>query len=217
VSAWNHQAGCKQSKYESVNSISSLLRIFAAVKSAHAFTTKSRSHRKMKLNNVQYSQEPDGVLCDVPPILDLDERQAVNGNDMKPTCGAKSTRKIDWIIAYMAQHLDQSLEVAALASQVNLSLPYFYTLFKRQTGRTPINFFNQMRIQRACELLESSSSSVKEVAMTLGYKDPLYFSRVFRSVTNVPPSQYRVTQPRFILDPRGRSLSINVQSENLVE
>jgi len=46
-------------------------------------------------------------------------------------------------------------------------------------------------MRQASELLETTSASVKEVAAALGYDDPFYFSRVFKSVHKVPPSRYR--------------------------
>ena len=100
-------------------------------------------------------------------------------------------RKIERTIAYMKEHLDQPLQAAALASRANVSLSHYFALFKRLTGSTPIDFFIHLRIERAREMLEATSLTVKEVAAALGYDDPFYFSRVFKSINGLAPTDYR--------------------------
>lgn len=94
-------------------------------------------------------------------------------------------------ITYMAQHLNQPLQVSALAAQANVSPSHYFALFKRQTGTPPIDFFIRLRMKHARELLDSTSSSVKEIAAALGYHDPFYFSRVFKSIHRVAPTEHR--------------------------
>jgi AraC-like DNA-binding protein len=110
-------------------------------------------------------------------------------------------RKIDQTIAYMQQHLDKPLHVAALAALANVSPSYYTLLFKRQTGSAPMNYFIRLRMQHAQHLLEATPYSVKEVAAALGYDDPLYFSRIFKSVSRVAPTQYRLQRRREKIQP----------------
>jgi AraC-like DNA-binding protein len=92
----------------------------------------------------------------------------------------------------MLRHLDESLQVATLAARANISPSHFFALFKRQIGCAPIDYFIRLRMQHACRLLDETVMSVKEVAATLGYEDPFYFSRIFKSVNRVAPSEYRL-------------------------
>ncbi len=110
---------------------------------------------------------------------------------------ADAAQKIRQSIAYMGEHLDQPLQVAALAAKANISQSHYFALFKRHIGSTPIEYFTHLRMQRACHLLGTTTMSVKGVAAALGYDDPFYFSRVFRSVQGVAPSDYRLAQNRF--------------------
>ena len=110
------------------------------------------------------------------------------------SCESEVIRRIEQSIAYMMQHVDEPLQVATLAAQANISQSHYFTLFKRQTGCAPMDYFTRLRMQCACRLLEATSSSVKEIADTLGYGDPFYFSRVFKSVNHLPPSEYRIRQ-----------------------
>jgi transcriptional regulator GlxA family with amidase domain len=103
----------------------------------------------------------------------------------------EADRKIEQSIAYMKQHLDAPLHVGTLAALVSISPSHYFALFKRRTGTAPIDYFIRLRMQQACHLLDATSMSVKEVAATLGYEDPYYFSRMFKSVNEMAPSDYR--------------------------
>ncbi len=64
----------------------------------------------------------------------------------------------------------------APAAKANISQSHYFALFKRHIGSTPIDYFTQLRMQRACHLLGTTTMSVKGVAAALGYDDPFYFS-----------------------------------------
>jgi AraC-like DNA-binding protein len=74
---------------------------------------------------------------------------------------------------------------------VNISLSHFFYLFKHHVGSTPMDYFIRLRLRRACRLLEETELSVKAIAYTLGYDDPFYFSRIFKSFNRIAPSEYR--------------------------
>ena len=105
-----------------------------------------------------------------------------------------ASEKIEESIAYMMQNVNRPLQVSTLASLVNISPSHYFALFKRHTGRAPMDYFTRLRMEKARCLLDTTSSSVKEVAAALGYDDPFYFSRVFKSVNQLAPSNYRMKQ-----------------------
>ncbi len=104
---------------------------------------------------------------------------------------SEMVRKIEQTVAYMLRHLNEPLQVATLAAQVNISPSRFFAVFKNQMGHTPIDYFIRLRMEYARHLLDVTMLSVKEIAATLGYDDPFYFSRVFKSVNRTSPSGYR--------------------------
>ena len=104
---------------------------------------------------------------------------------------SEADRKIRQTIAYMVEHLNRPVQVASLAALANISPSHFFALFKQQTGCAPIDFFIRLRMQHACELLDGTALNVKEVAAELGYDDPFYFSRTFKAVNRVAPTDYR--------------------------
>ncbi|HMP81577.1 MAG TPA: AraC family transcriptional regulator [Verrucomicrobiota bacterium] len=114
-----------------------------------------------------------------------------NGSETVDNSETDVADRVARSIAYMSRHLNQPLQVSVLAAQANVSASHYFALFKRCTGCAPIDYFTRMRIQRACELIETTELSVKAVATELGYDDPFYFSRVFKSVTGIAPSDFR--------------------------
>jgi len=108
--------------------------------------------------------------------------------------GLDTSAKIVDSIAYMTQNLNRPLQVSTLAALVNISPSHYFALFKRHTGRAPMDYFTRLRMEQARRLLDTTEASVKEVAATLGYDDPFYFSRVFKSVNQLAPSNYRIRQ-----------------------
>lgn len=104
---------------------------------------------------------------------------------------AENIRRIERSIQFMKQHLNQSLQASDLAAVANISTSHFFVLFKRVTGSAPIDYFIRLRMKQARGLLQGTSLQVKEIAGELGYCDPLYFSKLFKSVIGVTPTDYR--------------------------
>ncbi|MBI5384332.1 MAG: AraC family transcriptional regulator [Verrucomicrobia bacterium] len=102
-------------------------------------------------------------------------------------------QRIAQSIDYMKQHLAQPLRVSALAAMAHLSPSHYSALFRAQTGYSPIDYLIRLRMHLACQLLDTTALSVKDIAARLGYDDQLYFSRVFKAVNEVAPSDYRQT------------------------
>jgi AraC-like DNA-binding protein len=144
--------------------------------------------------------EPGALSLPLPQFPER-EREAGQSNVSRLTFltrprnrEAVTAGKIDQSITYMTQHLNQPLQVSTLAAMVNISPSHYFALFKRRTGRAPMDYFTRLRMEQARRLLDTTTSSVKEVAAALGYDDPFYFSRVFKSVNQLAPSNYRIKQ-----------------------
>lgn len=91
-------------------------------------------------------------------------------------------------IHYMRQRLDRSVALPELARVAHLSVTHFSRVFKHRTGHSPIEYFIHLKVQAACQELVTTDHPVKTIALDLGYEDSAYFSRVFPTVMETPPT-----------------------------
>lgn len=94
-------------------------------------------------------------------------------------------------IQLMQANLSRALTVDALAQSAHLSVSFFSRRFRQDTGYAPIEYFNHLRIQKACQLLHFSRLRINEVAAQIGIDDPFYFSRLFKKQMGISPAEYR--------------------------
>jgi transcriptional regulator GlxA family with amidase domain len=114
----------------------------------------------------------------------------------------EASQRIAASIEFMKRNLGRAMDVPELSEQAKLSTSHYSALFKRQTGRSPAEYFTRLRMQAAAELLEETTRSVKDIAKQLGYRDPLYFSRVFAGVHGMAPTEYRSRHRHFEIRPK---------------
>lgn len=103
----------------------------------------------------------------------------------------KSKAYFNKAVLYMQQKLEMSLSLQELASNIGLSRQHLNHIFRINAGITPIDYYLRLKMQRACQLLDLTDQSIKEVCATIGIDDPFYFSRLFKKIIGQSPSQYR--------------------------
>lgn len=108
---------------------------------------------------------------------------------------------IDRSIAFMRDNLHRLLTLKELAGQSLISPSHYSALFKKKTGYPPLEYFNHIKIQKACQYLKFTTSNIKEISYKLGISDPYYFSRLFSNVMGQPPMEFRNRQ-KFIENTR---------------
>ena len=104
----------------------------------------------------------------------------------------KSEKRINAACRKIYDNLKEPPTAANLAEECYLSLSRFLHLFKEVTGRSYTEFVAFIRMEKAKEMLAYTDVSVRDIACTLGYGDQNYFSRHFKMIEGISPTQYRV-------------------------
>jgi AraC-like DNA-binding protein len=86
---------------------------------------------------------------------------------------------------------DERIDFDQLARHLGLSLSGFRKQFRKATGLPPGQYLQQIRINKACELLRQTELPIGEISTRLGFESIFYFSRIFRAKTGLSPSDYR--------------------------
>lgn len=95
------------------------------------------------------------------------------------------------IIKYMYSHIGENLTLEQICMEFELSKSYVNSIFLKCTQHAPMEFFINLKIREACNLLRCTDLYVYEIAQRLGYKDQYYFSRLFKKVVGISPREYR--------------------------
>jgi len=94
--------------------------------------------------------------------------------------------------SYIDSHInDPDLQMRSVAKEFNLSPGHFSTIFHQEIGQTFRDYLSKAKINRAKELLSTTNLQCSEVALQCGFKDPHYFSYVFKKKTGLTPQQFR--------------------------
>lgn len=94
------------------------------------------------------------------------------------------------------QNLAAPLKLELVAQRVGLSPVYFSAVFKKETGIGFSDYINQCRIAQAKQLLAETGLKILAISSAVGFSSPRYFSRVFRELVGVRPSEYRIAVQR---------------------
>ena len=92
---------------------------------------------------------------------------------------------------YIKANYSKPITLEDISREINVSPQYFSKLFKEETGENFIDYLTGIRIKIAKDLLEKSEMSIKEICYNIGYSDPNYFSRIFKKVVGVAPTEYK--------------------------
>jgi AraC-like DNA-binding protein len=122
----------------------------------------------------------------------IGEIQTCIGNlDLLLRKHAKQIVLLNQSINYMFMHYNEAITVEDAARVSNYSTSRYQYLFKKYMLVTPTQFLTNLRINKAKLHLCHSNLTVKEIARSVGYNDPFYFSKVFKSKTGLSPTEYR--------------------------
>lgn len=103
----------------------------------------------------------------------------------------KNAEVVDAAIHFMKENIERRITLQDILDYVGYSSTHFSTLFKRQVGDSPLAYFNRLKIEQACHMLQTTNLHINQICYKVGIEDSLYFSRLFSKMMGMSPSDYR--------------------------
>lgn len=92
---------------------------------------------------------------------------------------------------YIAHHMDETLDLEAVAKRFGMGYSFFRRRFRAYTGLSPLAYQHSLRLRRARRLLKGTDEPISEISDLLGFQSQTYFARFFRKETGISPTSYR--------------------------
>lgn len=105
--------------------------------------------------------------------------------------GSEFPKIIDKARAYLQDSVESDISMPEVAKYLNMSYTTFRHAFKKYTGLSPAQYFFNLKLHRAKEMLRGTTASVKEISYMLHFESPEYFATAFRKKTGQSPSEFR--------------------------
>lgn len=147
-------------------------------------------------NNDEYSNNESlkkmiEQTSDINELIDVFE-SCVNNitKNMKQINLTNISKHIQMAIDYINENYRKKLSLEDVSQYINLSVVHTSRLFKKETGKTVLDYINEAKLTKAKQMLDSGKYKVYEVADELGFNTSHYFSTLFKKFTGVTPSEY---------------------------
>jgi len=102
-----------------------------------------------------------------------------------------SKKEINRALDYLHSNINQEFSLENISELTGLSKYHFIRVFKKETGKTPYQYYTDLKIEKAIELIKMNNYSITEICFMCGFKDHSHFSRVFLKKTGFTPSHYK--------------------------
>ena len=94
-------------------------------------------------------------------------------------------------VHYMKENLELHVTLSQMAEYVGYSVPRFCEIFRSATGHSVLGYFNLLKIQSACRMLDDTSMKINQICCKVGIEDCYYFTRLFTQIMGMSPRKYR--------------------------
>jgi len=108
--------------------------------------------------------------------------------------------KIRSVIAFFDANLHRQIRMTEITALTDLSHSRLDYLFRAGVGQTPTQYLQELRLKKACRLLETTDLKITQVGLAVGYQDHSHFFRNFKRRFGLTPSQYRTQHLEKLLD-----------------
>jgi len=159
------------------------------------------SYSKTKIHSADYFKQRFSLLCHHWMMKSafqstlcysiLLEMLGVLNHDLnQEEIPTKKIKLVDATKNYIVTHYKEALRLVDISEQIDRTPTYITNVFKEVSGFTPIEYLHHVRINKAKELMFTTSKSMREIADDTGFCDQAYFNRVFKKITGYTPSSF---------------------------
>ncbi len=165
-----------------------------------AFDDFAYAKKAISVHALDYLLKPcddKELIAAVEEAQRIAEARIASGSDMsrievkEPLTEEAPQNRQEQFRKYLNEHYSEDISVQSMASEFGYADAYFCKIFKQYFGQSFVAWLTEFRVERAMELLVESDESVGHVGKLVGYPDANYFTKVFRRVAGVSPSEYR--------------------------
>ena len=121
-----------------------------------------------------------------------------NGNETFLPVKKLSSKPVDEVMKILKENVETNLSIDEICSKTSYGRAYLFRVFKAETGKSIIEYFIELKIEKAKQLILENKLSVKEISAALSFNEPNYFTKTFKRVTGITPSTYRKRAKQFL-------------------
>ena len=143
----------------------------------------------MKVRSSGYKFKVIGALYNL--FGEIVDTHSYHPTDSAPMSEDKNVPKLRNVLSYMRSNYDSAITLDDMAEAAGMSPRYFCYFFKEMTTKTPVEYLNLYRIEKASRKLLNSDLSVTDIAFSCGFNDLSYFIKTFKQVKGKTPAKFR--------------------------
>ena len=155
---------------------------------SNPYTKKMELHKTPSLGGVQMIKNYLEIML-IGIMRSLTEKQGENKVFLSESDNVD--KMVSDTIALLKQNIDNKITVDELCKKTSYSRAYLFKKFKQTTGKTVMEYYLSLKIERAKQLIRENELSVKQIADKLYFDTPNYFSKTFKKKTGLTPLQYK--------------------------
>ncbi|MDO5541098.1 MAG: response regulator [Eubacteriales bacterium] len=121
----------------------------------------------------------------------LEIADEISGTTQKTEVDSTHSNLVELAKEYMEEYYNEELTLQRVADVVGISPGYLSTIFSQCLGTGFVDYLNQIRIEHACAYLKQRYFKTYEIAYKVGFQDEKYFTRVFKKIMGITPSEYK--------------------------
>lgn len=140
----------------------------------------------------KYANFQKVIRCDTLEMLkDIFVNMIIDLSDFRSIKTSTKQDIVNKITDYISNHYMEQLSLSTVAKSVFLSPSYLSSLITGETGKNFTDIVNEIRISKSIELLKNPKMRIADIAYSVGFNEPQYFSSIFKKCTNLTPRDYR--------------------------